>query len=59
MYSPEAQADERNWLLLKRHAKNDGSGESFLDSSRLFELNLSYDLAKEQKKSLMFLNEND
>lgn len=59
MYTAEAQVDERNWFLLKKHASKDGTGETIFDESRLFELNLAHDLAKEQKKQLMFVDEDD
>ena len=48
MYSPEEAADEKNFLLLKRHAKYDEeNGESLFYITRLFELSLAHDLAAE------------
>lgn len=46
--------------MLKKHSKEqDEFGESVFDVSRLFELNLAHDLAKEQKKTLNFVTEED
>lgn len=60
MPSLEEQQDERDHFLLKKHATfSDEHGESVFDVSRLFELNLAYDLATEQKKTLKFVDDDD
>ena len=52
--------EERNAMLMKRHSVMDSeTGETTFDISKLFELNLAHDLAKEQKKTLKFIDEND
>ena len=60
MYDAESQQAEYNRFILRRHSIIDEeAGESIFDVSRLFELNLAHDLAKEQKKTLNFLTVDD
>lgn len=58
MPTPEEQAEERNKFLIARHSTQE-DGETVFDVSRLFELNLAHDLAKEQKKQIDFINDDD
>ena len=59
---PDAQAmlNERDGMLLKKHAhlSSDGS-ESVFDINRIFELNLAQELAREQKKTILFVEKED
>ena len=49
---------EEDYYLLKRYSALDHEGENF-DVNRIFELNLATELAKEQSKTMPFIENND
>ena len=60
MYDAKTKEDERTSLILMKHenANRDAGGEE-ADIDRLFELNVATKMANEQRKNLIFIEEQD